>query len=90
MFFCIFVSTPVEVYVSDGTWGEESLNRESEELTNLCAYLIEDKFIHVHLLKGVILSSIGPCDSSKRRCKPPPQTEAPPICLEVPRERNFP
>lgn len=67
--------------------GKELLNLEREEHMNLCAYLIKDKFIHVHLLKGVVLSGVGACDSSQSRCEPPPQTEAPPKRLEVPKEQ---
>lgn len=69
-----------------GAWGGELLNHESEEHMNLCAYLIKDKFIHVYLLKGVVLSAVGACDSSQSRCEPPPQSEAPPERLEVPKE----
>ena len=64
----------------------EGLNHESEEHLNLCAYLIKDKFIHVHLLKGVVLSGVGACDSSQSRCEPPPQSKASPKRLEVPEE----
>lgn len=66
----------------------ELLNRESEEHAHLSAYLIKDKFIYVHLLKGVILSGTGARHSSKSRCEPPSQSVASPKCLEVPRERN--
>ena len=60
--------------------------KESEEHMNLCAYLIKDKFIHVYLLKGVVLSAVWACDSSQSRCEPPSQSEAPPERLEVPKE----
>lgn len=73
--------------MSDGLRGGALLNHESEEHMNLCTYLIKDKFIYVYLLKGVILSCDGACDSSKSRCEPPPQSEAPPECLEVPKEQ---
>lgn len=78
MHWCIFVLSSVQVCVSD--------DHEREDHMNLRAYLIKDKFIHVHLLKGVVLSGVGACDSSQSRCEPPPQSEAPPERLEVPRE----
>lgn len=78
----------MHICVSDGKWGGALLNHESEEHMNLCTYLIIDKFIYVYLLKGVILSGAGACDSSKSRCEPPPQSEAPPECLKVPKEKN--
>lgn len=90
IFMCyIYVLASVQVFWSDGVRdGEQLPNRESEEHTGLCRYLIKDKFIYVHLLKGVILSNTGACHSSKSRCEPPPQRVAPPECLEVPRKRN--
>lgn len=53
---------------------------------NLWAYLIKDKFIHINLLKGVILSGAGVCDSSESRCQPPSHRETPPECLEEPKK----
>lgn len=90
IFMCyIYALASVQVCWSDGVRDGELLpNRESEEHAGLCGYLIKDKFIYVHLLKGVILSNTGACHSSKSRCEPPPQSVAPPECLEVPRKRN--
>lgn len=71
-----------------GVWDAEQTDHESKENTNLSAYLAKDKFLHIHLLKGVVFVRVGACDHSESRSEPPPQREAPPKRLEVPEVRN--
>lgn len=75
--------------VSVGMQCGKLLNHEREEHVNLCAYLIKDKFFHIHLLRRVILTSVGARGSSESRCKPPPQRGTPPKCLELPRRNGM-
>lgn len=83
-------------YTSTGFWeflcmafcvSGELLNHKKAEQMNLWAHLIKNKFIHVHLIEGVVLSGAGARDGSESRCEPPSESEAPPRRLEVPKER---
>lgn len=61
----------------------------SDSAFHVTSYLIEDKFVQVKLLEGVVLSAVGASDSSQSRREPPSQGEAPPERLEVPAEETL-